>query len=93
VRFEAPHVINTQRQVWAGSISAGPDDKPILATYEHVQKLPFQDTLGSSIAAVAAIVPDGLLVFFPSYSLLDRLMERWKVCCSNPALRRSFCRF
>lgn len=24
-------------------------------------------------------IPDGLLVFMPSYSLLDRLMQRWKV--------------
>ena len=66
-------------QVWAGSICAGPDRVKISATYEHSQKVEFQDSVGASIAAIAATVPDGLLVFLPSYSMLDRLMERWKV--------------
>lgn len=66
-------------QVWAGSICAGPDKVKISATFEHSQKVEFQDTVGASIAAIAATVPDGLLVFLPSYSMLDRLMERWKV--------------
>ncbi|BDA46571.1 probable regulator of telomere elongation helicase 1 homolog at N-terminal half [Coccomyxa sp. Obi] len=78
VRFEAPHVINARMQVWAGSICAGPDNVKISATYEHSQKVEFQDSVGASIAAIAATVPDGLLVFLPSYSMLDRLMERWK---------------
>ena len=38
-----------------------------------------QDSLGKSIAAIAGVVPDGLLVFFSSYSMMDRLQERWKV--------------
>lgn len=29
--------------------------------------------------ACLQVVPDGLLVFLPSYSLLDRLSIRWKV--------------
>lgn len=66
-------------QVWAGSICAGPDKVKISATYEQSQKVEFQDSVGASIAAIAATVPDGLLVFLPSYSMLDRLMERWKV--------------
>ena len=45
-----------------------------------------QDSLGKSVAAIAANVPDGLLVFLPSYVLLERLTTRWKVisggqCC------------
>lgn len=66
-------------QVWAGSICAGPDEVKIAATYEHSHKVEFQDSVGASIAAIAGIVPDGLLVFLPSYVMLDRLMERWKV--------------
>ena len=35
--------------------------------------------MGATILEVARLVPDGLLVFMPSYSLLDRLMQRWQV--------------
>lgn len=69
-------------QVWAGSICAGPDNVKITATYEHSQKTEFQDSVGAAIAAIAGVVPDGLLVFLPSYVMLERLMERWKVPCS-----------
>lgn len=162
VRFEAPHVINARKQVWAGTISSGSDEKALVATYDHVQKVghqctvvpisdalhtikwffveigmlyftlevctaalimtisrpvgkplqayrlcwqsctifhniiiiaswfrckchfrllqvAFQDSLGGSVSAIASVVPDGLLVFFPSYSLMDRLFERWQV--------------
>ena len=29
----------------------------------------------------AKVVPQGMLVFLPSYSLMDKLLERWKVRC------------
>ena len=79
VRFEAPHVINARTQVWAGSIAAGPDAQSLVATFEQSRKPAFQDSLGRSIAAIAGVVPDGLLVFFSSYSMMDRLKERWEV--------------
>lgn len=79
VRFEAPHVINARTQVWAGSIAAGPDAQSLVATFEQSRKPALQDSLGRSIAAIAGVVPDGLLVFFSSYSMMDRLKERWEV--------------
>lgn len=82
VRFEAPHVINARTQVWAGSIGAGPDRNSLVATFEQSKRTAFQDSLGHSIAAIARVVPDGLLVFFSSYSMMDRLHERWKASAS-----------
>ena len=82
VRFEAPHVINARTQVWAGSIAGGPDAQSLVATFEQSRKPVFQDSLGRSIAAIAGVVPDGLLVFFSSYSMMDRLKERWEVSSS-----------
>lgn len=37
-----------------------------------------QDSLGLAIEECARIVPDGLLVFFPSYKLMEKLSARWK---------------
>lgn len=33
---------------------------------------------GNLVASLANIVPDGLLVFFPSYFMLETCIEHWK---------------
>lgn len=38
----------------------------------------YKDDLGNSIANFARIIPDGLLVFFPSYVVLEKCIEWWK---------------
>ena len=79
VRLEAPHVVNMARQVWAGALGAGPSGEQLLATYQHTNNPPFQDAVGSAVVQVCRIIPDGVLLFLPSYSLLDKLTSRWKV--------------
>jgi Rad3-related DNA helicase len=32
------------------------------------------------VLSVAATVPDGMLLFLPSYALMDKLSKRWQVC-------------
>lgn len=85
VKLEAPHVVDVRRQVWAGAISHGADGCMLQATFKHADTPAFQDSVGSSVVAVCKVVPDGVLMFLPSYSMLDRLMTRWKVC------RHAFC--
>lgn len=80
VKLEAPHVVNVKKQVWAGAISHGADGSLLQATYKHADTAAFQDSVGQSVVAVCKVVPDGVLMFLPSYSMLDRLMTRWKVC-------------
>ena len=36
------------------------------------------DELGCTIAKVARIVPGGMLVFYPSYRMMDTCYERWE---------------
>lgn len=38
----------------------------------------FQDAMGETLLSVYHRVPEGILVFFPSYGLLDKLSARWK---------------
>jgi regulator of telomere elongation helicase 1 len=38
----------------------------------------YRDDLGNAIANFARVVPDGLLVFFPAYSLLTACLDHWK---------------
>lgn len=44
------------------------------------------DGVGRVVLDSAAAIPDGLLVFMPSYTLMEKLLQRWKVgsragCC------------
>ncbi len=45
----------------------------------------YKDDLGLAILACARTVPDGLLVFFPSYSLMDSYLAHWKAVRSPTA--------
>ena len=52
---------------------------PSQATYKNQNEPAFQDALGRLLVESAGTIPDGLLVFLPSYTLLDKLLARWKV--------------
>lgn len=78
VQFEAPHVVDMRRQVWAGAVGVGPGGGALRATYEAGRSAQFQDRLGAAVLAMAGAVPDGMLVFLPSYSMLDALTMRWQ---------------
>ncbi|KAJ2745055.1 hypothetical protein GGI20_002464 [Coemansia sp. BCRC 34301] len=81
--LEANHVIDPQR-FRALTVECGPSGAILDAKYKNVDLLSFQDDVGSAIAAIAARSPDGMLVFVPSYSLLAKLLARWKATeCLN----------
>ena len=79
IRLEAPHVVNMATQVWAGAIGTGPNNEQLIATYQHTDKPTFHDAVGSTVLYACRTIPDGVLLFLPSYSLLDKLAARWKV--------------
>ncbi|XP_059295745.1 uncharacterized protein LOC132049096 [Lycium ferocissimum] len=76
--LEAPHVIDVESQLWAAVISRGPRNYPLNASFKTADSYAFQDALGSSLEEICKIVPDGCLVFFPSYKLMEKLSSRWK---------------
>lgn len=78
VRLEAPHVVDMARQVWAGVIGMAPCRTQLNGVFRNVSTEAYQDGVGASVLALVGIVPDGVLLFFPSYSLLERLTQRWQ---------------
>ncbi|KAM5579000.1 regulator of telomere elongation helicase 1 [Rosa sericea] len=77
VRLENPHVI-TPNQIWAGVVPAGPSGCSFNSSYRTRDSIEYKQELGNAIVNFARIVPDGLLVFFPSYYLLDQCIGCWK---------------
>ncbi|TKY48148.1 Regulator of telomere elongation helicase 1 [Spatholobus suberectus] len=77
IRLENPHVI-TPNQIWAGVVPVGPSGRTFNSSYRTRDSIEYRQELGNAIVNLARIVPDGLLVFFPSYYLMDQCIGCWK---------------
>ncbi|GKV43402.1 hypothetical protein SLEP1_g50693 [Rubroshorea leprosula] len=77
IRLENPHVISST-QIWAGVVPVGPSGYSFNSSYRNRDSLEYKQELGNAIVNFARIVPDGLLVFFPSYYILDQCIGCWK---------------
>ncbi len=75
--LEAPHVIKKE-QIWIGSISNGPSNYLLNGVYKQLQTFQYHDEIGNSILRIIQHVPKGVLVFLPSYGLMEKLMSRWE---------------
>ncbi|KAE9588051.1 putative DNA helicase [Lupinus albus] len=84
IRLENPHVI-TPSQIWAGVVTVGPSGRTFNSSYRSRDSLEYKQELGNAIVNLARIVPDGLLVFFPSYYLLDQCIGCWKSLSNESA--------
>lgn len=74
--LEANHVIS-DKQVWVGCLGSGPNNVPLLSTYKYTEQLTYQDEVGRVVLDICRTMPYGVLLFVPSYSLLNKLLTRW----------------
>lgn len=74
--FEGSHVISDDR-IFATVLSRGPHRVDLNCSYQNSLKFDFQDEVGSIIRDVCRTVPNGVLVFFPSYDRQENLYQRW----------------
>lgn len=77
VTLENPHIIKDE-QIWVGVFCVGPDNTRLNSSYRNRENLQYVDSLGNAILNFARIIPDGLLVFFPSYFAMKSCKERWE---------------
>ena len=77
VRLENAHVVG-QRQVWIGSIKHGPTKKRLNSAYDNRDRPEYKEELGRSILNCTRLIPNGLLVFFPSYTVMDKCVSYWQ---------------
>uniref|UniRef100_A0A8C8R767 Regulator of telomere elongation helicase 1 n=1 Tax=Pelusios castaneus TaxID=367368 RepID=A0A8C8R767_9SAUR len=77
VCLENPHVID-KHQIWVGIIPRGPDGGLLSSTYEKRFSVECLSSLGKTIGNLVRIIPHGLLVFFPSYPVMDKSLEYWR---------------
>lgn len=79
LRAELGHVIDTQKQVWVGTISQSPGGEKINTTFKYSDTFAVQDGIGESLLAYAQKIPNGTLCFFPSYSFLEKVCSHTQI--------------
>jgi Fanconi anemia group J protein len=83
-QLEAMHVID-KSQIHACVVSHGPtmragfEPYQINTTYQVTGDIEYQDNIGLCLLHLIPSIPQGVLCFLPSYSLLDKLLTRWNV--------------
>ncbi|RLN05892.1 hypothetical protein BBJ28_00007593 [Nothophytophthora sp. Chile5] len=77
VRLENSHVVDSD-QVWVGVVGTGVTGKRLNSSYNFRSTDAYLLELGNTIVNFTRLVPHGLLVFFPSYSILEESVERWQ---------------
>lgn len=78
IRLEANHVVDMRKQVFAGAIMRGPGGVDLSSTYRNQQEFKYQDSMGQLLLQYAQVIPGGVLMFLPSYSLMEKLAKRWR---------------
>lgn len=78
VRLQNEHVVDAAKQINYQVISRGPDGQDLIATFQSRSNPKYLTSLGLSLVEIAKVVPDGLLVFFPSYAWMDTCLANWK---------------
>ena len=79
VQLENQHVVNAS-QVWCGVLATGIDKIPLNSSFKTRSDPKYLNSLGMSVISLIKMVPAGVLVFFPSYSLLESTREFWINC-------------
>jgi len=77
VRLENQHIV-TSSQVWCGVMGSGPDGTTLNSSYNTRNDPKYLSALGQIVIMILKIVPKGVLVFFPSYGLLNSVREFWQ---------------
>lgn len=75
--LENPHIIQPS-QVFARIIPQGPDGTMLNANYQNRDNKKYIHSLGMTIKTIANFTPNGLLVFFPSYLLMNKMRDEWQ---------------
>ncbi|KAI8580578.1 hypothetical protein K450DRAFT_236293 [Umbelopsis ramanniana AG] len=77
VRLENAHVINAN-QAFIAVLPKGPAGTTLSSTYEQRRKPAYKNELGNTIVNFSKVVPEGLLVFFPSYAVMADCISTWR---------------
>lgn len=65
-------------QIFCRVIKVGPNGITLNSSFQHRNSDGYRRELGLSILEVCSTVPDGVLVFFPSYTVMEQCLSLWR---------------
>lgn len=65
-------------QVLPMVIARSPRNHELKATFQDSNTPRFQNGVIEALQSIAQVVPHGMLVFMPSYGMLNKLVQRWE---------------
>ena len=77
--LENDHVIDDE-QVFGTVVGIGPTGKSLNSSFNQRDSKEYQQELGLTIVNFCRVIPDGILVFFPSYQVMDSCINYWQIC-------------
>ncbi|XP_031629001.1 regulator of telomere elongation helicase 1 homolog [Contarinia nasturtii] len=77
VQLENPHIIKSD-QVCVKIIGQGSDKTVLNSNYQNRDNMDYILSLGRTIASLCPVIPGGLLVFFPSYFVMNKCKTVWQ---------------
>lgn len=66
--------------MFATVVGTGPSGKSLNSSFNQRDSKDYQQELGLAIVNFCRVIPDGVLVFFPSYQVMDSCLGYWQVC-------------
>lgn len=76
-QLENSHII-TPDQIFCAVAKVGPTGTALNSSFQQRDSEAYKQELGRAILEAAKVIPDGLLVFFPSYSVMNSCLEFWR---------------
>ncbi|CAD6564783.1 MAG: ATP-dependent DNA helicase chl1 [Alectoria sarmentosa] len=80
--FSCGHIIPKENLI-ALPVAKGPDGIDFDFTYDKRNSSAMIEALGGCLVQLSNIVPDGLVVFFPSYAYLEQVVHHWQMKSSG----------
>uniref|UniRef100_A0A0N5CD99 Helicase ATP-binding domain-containing protein n=1 Tax=Strongyloides papillosus TaxID=174720 RepID=A0A0N5CD99_STREA len=77
VTLENEHAANYS-QVISGAIKHSSNGEPLIGTFRNRENKNYLHELGGIVYESSKIIPQGMLVFFPSYSQMYSILQEWK---------------
>lgn len=65
-------------KIWVSILDSGPSRYALNSSFNTRDSLEYKQELGDSLLHIAKIVPDGVLVFFASYTAMTSAIESWQ---------------
>ena len=76
-RLENPHVIQPD-QIFVGVVPKGPSGNSLNSSYKNRSDHEYQSDLGHALINFCKTIPDGILVFFASYGIMESCIRFWQ---------------